>query len=42
MIRIALAVGVDGATNAPFTMLTNTDIVFRAIPTAGGSVKWAQ
>jgi hypothetical protein len=36
------APGTDGAINAPFTMLTNTNVVFRAVPTAANGVKWMQ
>lgn len=39
---VETALGTDGAANAPFTMLTNTDVVFRPIPTAAGGVKWVQ
>jgi hypothetical protein len=39
---VETALGTDGATNAAFTMLTNTDIVFRPVPTAAGGVKWVQ
>jgi hypothetical protein len=39
---VETALGTDGASNAAFTMLTNTDIVFRPIPTAAGGVKWVQ
>jgi hypothetical protein len=36
------APGTDAAINAPFTMLTNTNVVFRAVPTAANGVKWMQ
>lgn len=39
---VETALGTDGATNAAFTMLTNTDIIFRPVPTAAGGVKWMQ
>lgn len=38
---VETALGTNGAVNAPFTMLTNTDVIFRPILT-GTTVNWLQ
>ena len=35
---VETALGTDGATNAPFTMLTNTDVIFRPVT----ATRWLQ
>lgn len=39
---VETALGTDGASNASFTQLTNTDVIYRPVPTAAGGVKWVQ
>lgn len=39
---VETALGTDGSANASFTQLTNTDVIYRPIPTAAGGVKWVQ
>lgn len=39
---VETAIGTDGANNAPATQASNTDVTYRPVPTAAGSVKWLQ